>query len=384
MHNWPVIEINNFLIHPEVLMDSRICILDGANILSIFRRNRLVSNCLGMALFFLCCFAHDTINTYTQITNNSMNRAKQKGEYLCQNPFGLKGRPVFGGQIFSHIIRCAVEETKDFEVISGDCIFKEQTYQEAPIRYKSTVTDLGKTFKIVKVDVLQKASSNERITAVGTVILQKSKEAFEREGKAYATAIENHLQKDMLLEYFEENTTDHQKISKMKTLKEFLLDHKKNIEALDWNNIHTSREIYSDVEVRLLANKKDSFSRCIAYHVKSTEKASSMAQTQSNLSSIYTYIAFISDEYLLETALSSQGLEILSSPYNILTISHSIKYNDCKSFCLNSPFFYSVKIESIYNNIAVCKGTVIQNSTVYANISQIGKIIPRQNRAVKT
>ncbi|KAI5189400.1 hypothetical protein NEMIN01_0463 [Nematocida minor] len=331
-----------------------------------------VSKYLIFSLFFVFCLG-ETINTFIKLKKDPMNKEEADGKYMCETPFGLQGRPVFGGQIFSHIISCALKETENYEVISGDCVFKDKTEQSLPIIYKSTVEALGRTVKLVNVNVCQTVDGVEVVRAVGVVLMQKSKTAIQNEKKVFIETIAKR-QKNTLQKYFSRGTPDREKIKQMKTPKVFWKEILNEKDFKTYSDIIHDR--YNSVDLYMLQDAKSPFARCIGYQMHPPAAPSTHETTEvERINEIYKHISYISDENLLETALISQGLCIINSKYNILTISHSVKFNSCETFDLFQPFFYSIKIKSIENNIAMCSGKIVQNDTVYANIHQVGKIM---------
>lgn len=311
------------------------------------------------------------INTYIKLKKYSMNEEPQDGKYMCDAPFGLSGRPVFGGQIFSHVLGCALKETEGYEIISGECLFKYKTDTSLPIIYRSTLENLGKTTKLVAVEAIQVIDQKEEIRATGSVLMQKKKSVMIKEKKTYIETITK-KQEDALVDYFPEDLPDSERLKMMYTPKEYW---RKYLRSKDEYEIYAkaAHKRYTDVDVYILPNKKCIYSRCFSYCLK--QKEINKIDEEEKLNEVYTALAFLSDEHLLETALISKGLCIVNKEYNILTLSHSVKFNNCEGFCMHRPFFYSMRIDSINNNIATCTGAIIQDNIVYANISQTGKII---------
>ncbi|OAG30246.1 hypothetical protein NEIG_01266 [Nematocida sp. ERTm5] len=336
---------------------------------------QLVFVILKLSMFLALCISNPLdINSYIKLANYSMEADEQTGHYKCTVPFGLEGRPVFGGQIFSHIIGCALKETAGYEVISGDCVFKNKTDPVLPIVYKSSVEPLGKTVMVINIDVIQEVEGKEEVRAIGHVLLQKKKSAIISEKKKYIKTIHK-SQKNSLSEYFKPRLSDKERIQSMqpaiKYMKKILRDKE------DFNKyVEIAHKRCSGVDVYISQHKTCKFARCIGYQLHMEKEETPPLSEEEHLSQVYTYLSFISDEYLLETALTSVGLCIINTKYNILTLSHSVNFNNCEKFNLKEPFFYTMWIDSIQNNMARCSGMIIQNKVVYANIKQIGKIIP--------
>ncbi|KAH9386742.1 uncharacterized protein NEMAJ01_1638 [Nematocida major] len=332
--------------------------------------------CFLLSLCSVFCITRSTnINTYVKLEKYTMQGSAEDGSYICDSPYGLSGRPVFGGQIFSHIISCALKETEGYEVISGDCIFKDKTDKDFPIVYNSSVEALGSTIKLVRVEVLQEVGSVKKVRAVGSVLMHKKKAAIIQEGKKYIETISK-AQSSQMLDYFEDAATDQEKLGRMKTSEEYWKGILKD-EADYRKYIDTLHRVYSNIDIYMLSNKKNNFSRCIGYQLHRKQESVG-PEPEQTVARTWTILGFISDEYILETALMPEGLCIVNSKYNILTLTHSVKFNDCERFDLNRPFFYDVKIDSIHNNIATCTGRIIQDQIVYANVCQTGKIFALQ------
>ncbi|EHY66234.1 hypothetical protein NERG_00930 [Nematocida ausubeli] len=329
---------------------------------------------LKLSLFFVFCIAKTiNIKTCTKIEKYSMETEVQNGQYMCTDPFRIEGRPVFGGQIFSHVIGCALKEIEGYDVVTAQCIFQDKTDPDLPIIYRSTDESLGKTVKMVKVEVLQEKDGVEAVRAVGTVLMQKNKSVIMQEKKKYIETIVK-TQINPLSEYFSPGTTDPQKIKKMQTVEKYMesiLKSKDDFEAY----MQTAHKIYSGADVFMLRNKKCPFSRCVGYKLRLPKGEAVSLPKKDELNRVYTYLSFISDEYLLESSLIGKGMCIVNTQYNILTLSHSISFNNCEDFKINRPFFYTMWVDSIQNNMANCSGMIVQGQKVYANIKQTGKII---------
>lgn len=94
----------------------------------------------------------------------------------------------------------------------------------------------------------------------------------------------------------------------------------------------------------------------------------------------YCAIAFISDLFLLETAILLKGEDIFSARLNILSTEHQLHFRDLRSVDIHRPIFYEMEIEYIENNLALCSGTIFQDGTTIAHVTQKGAIREKKTK----
>ncbi|KAI5190302.1 hypothetical protein NECID01_0894 [Nematocida sp. AWRm77] len=295
----------------------------------------------------------------------------------------LEGRPAYGGQLFSHLVKIAQLENPEWTVLSAQCIFEHPVCVSEPVHYTTTCKPIGKWIKHVYIEGKQKAplqgrsnpSTQDTVTVItGEVCVVK------HAGEEYASFVTAHATRN-LSTYFSGNAlaSDLTKLSLMESPDAY-------VESTFEENTELQKEIYTRDEyitIKFMKHPTDAYRRCVSFTPteKLVEEARrfflpELSETVNKAvlanSIKCLLLSFLSDELLLETATVSLKKGLASSSLNILSADHHVRFLDLQMFEIEKPFFYSMSIKEVVNNLAYCKGEIIQNGKVFAYIAQNG------------
>ncbi|KAI5181220.1 hypothetical protein NEOKW01_1439 [Nematocida sp. AWRm80] len=415
---------------------------------------------------------HDVIHN-DQEDDKVYNQKEEKYYYTSTNLYAFTStRPAYGGQLFSHMIRCALLEyyKENTQVIRCSCAFIAKTDTNKSIKYYITNRMcIGKYLRSIEIDGRQDINGTIITTVRATVMIQvnrkteenntseiqsvkdsksnnhnkasepteekpklvkksnnqiakpisfTAKRQFKRiksalhldekysdyssddntwksndlddseleEGLSFSIKPKNtglissngkisHISTDYLPEYFKLSMgyTDSMKYSEMHDLKKYLLNKK-----LPLTEERNSRiQAHSFINAKLLDCSSDYCSRLVAY----SSPPLKLNMSSEHISTLL--LAFLSDEYLLETCLSALGQDAATSNYTIYSITHEINLMDLSQFDYTQVFFYSVTVDNIKDNKVYCSGKIIQNNRVFAYTNQLGLLMNTPPKQLK-
>ncbi|KAI5185133.1 hypothetical protein NEHOM01_0638 [Nematocida homosporus] len=299
----------------------------------------------------------------------------------------LSGRPVFGGQLFSHLIHCALKKYPTYTVFSSNCTFYLETKPDKKIVYEiETENRAGKQMIELGITGKQESENNEyQVTIRGTVLLHTGTKFTDLITKPATDHLEKYCKDNKNNgtsssdQIANPSTTTHKQVSNLIDLFDTPEVYAAN-KGMTPSTIRSQMcRFYAEKCVRLKGLSDDPWSRCILFDF-SRQPRNQFFQSDSSLAKILL-LAFLSDDHILETAIISQNEDITSKIYNILTITHSIQFANLDAFEIHTPFFYSITVNHVINNMAYCTGQIIQNNQVIAYVCQNGAIRSRQKTA---
>ncbi|KAI5172637.1 hypothetical protein NEFER03_1693 [Nematocida sp. LUAm3] len=280
----------------------------------------------------------------------------------------IPNRPAFGGQLFSQMINCALSKNSGWKVSSANAIFLSPTITGKQIVYTiENTTQLGKTILMMDILATQQQDTVLRETVKCKIILTKETSDYK---EIIRKRTENFLEEYGLQAYMKSAESSEALPNTFLSLQDYTKYRKFE------NNKYREDLYYTDKSqtVKVMDHPSDKSKRCVYFYFKDTPH--SLVEINNKTTTLL--LSFLSDQYLLETAILIKDEDIVSLKYNILTTTHSINFFNLNEFNILKPFFFSIHVKSIEDNNALCTGELIQNGIVFATVYQNGVIRERK------
>lgn len=271
----------------------------------------------------------------------------------------LDNRPVFGGLLFLQMVQHALKKYPNHYLISASCTFYKPARLEVPIVYSIEYTQsVGKALTEIGISGAQnhKEDLSDAVTIRGKILMISS-------NIEHKEIIREYIPIKKLKVYLNENTVD-KFLSPVEYLKS------KEMEITETRKALYNTE-YMQKKVHILDCPSGEKKRCIRFLC--SDLGFSISEFSKNNSDALL-LCYLSDIYLLETAIISEKEDITSEKYKILSITHEITFSNLDKFISTQPFFMSISIDAIRDNNAYCSAEIVQNNTLIAVVSQYGAI----------